>query len=65
MNKTKFETVEKPILVDTTGLKAITQTGYKNAVRIGTEANARVQLGRSVRWNVEKVKKYINMISTE
>lgn len=65
MKKTEFETISNPILTNTNGLKALTQSGRENAVKIGIAAGARVQIGKSVRWNVEKVKRYIDAISTE
>lgn len=65
MKKAEYETVDNPILINTNGLKALTQSGRENAVRIGILAGARVQIGKSVRWNVEKVRRYINAISEE
>lgn len=63
MKKTDYMIIENPVLVDTNGLKAITQSGRTNAIKIGTEAGARVQIGKSVRWNVSKVKRYLDIIS--
>lgn len=37
--------------------------GRKAAVSVGTEAGARVQIGRRVLWNVKKVQEYLNAIS--
>lgn len=52
------------VLVDTKGLQEMLCAGYPAAVKIGTDAEARVQYGgKRVFWNVEKVKKYINSIS--
>jgi hypothetical protein len=51
------------ILVDTAGLMACTHAGRATAVKIGTEANARVQIGRRVFWNVGKVRQYIDQIA--
>ncbi len=65
MRKTEFSAIDNPILTNTNGLKALTQSGRENAVKIGIAAGARVQIGKSVRWNVEKVKRYIDAISTE
>lgn len=65
MRKKNCEAIERPLLVDTEGLKAITQMGKNTAIRIGTEAGARVQIGRSVRWNVRKIETYINSITAE
>ena len=63
--KTKSKATDHSLCVDTSGLPEITQSGRKTAVEIGTQAGARIQIGRCVLWNVEKVKYYINAISTE
>lgn len=64
MRKTNYEAIDRPLLVDTEGLKALTQTGKNTAIKIGMEARAKVQLGRSVRWNVRKIETYLNSITT-
>ena len=65
MRKTEFNNeYVKPILVNTEGLKALTQSGRENAVKIGMEANARVQIGKSVRWKVDKVEEYLKTITS-
>lgn len=51
------------LLVDTPRLMQLCSTGRPKAVEIGTEAGARVQMGRSVLWNVKKVQEYIDRIS--
>ena len=48
----KFEAISNPILTNINGLKASTQSGRENAVKIGIAAGARVQIGKSVRRNV-------------
>ena len=50
-------------MVDTAGLQALLSSGRKTAVEIGTAAQARVQVGRRVFWNVKKVQQYIDAIS--
>ena len=50
--------------MDTSGLQALTQSGRPLAIKIGELAGAKVQIGRSVRWNREKVESYLNKIST-
>lgn len=37
--------------------------GRKGAVDIGTAAEAKVQIGRRVFWNVGKIQKYLDAIS--
>lgn len=64
MNMTRKSSEEKkPLLVDTLGLQEILSSGRPAAVRIGTEAGARVQAGRRVFWNVKKIQQYLDMIS--
>ncbi len=54
---------EKQMLVDTNGLQEMLCAGRPAAVKIGTDAGARVQSGRRVFWNVRKVQQYIDAIS--
>ena len=64
MRKTKKQECEAPkLLVDTEESKQMLCAGRAAAVRIGTDAEAKVQSGRRVLWNVKKVQKYIDMIS--
>lgn len=64
MNMTRKSGEEKkPLLVDTLGLQEILSSGRPAAIRIGTEAGARVQAGRRVFWNVKKIQQYLDMIS--
>lgn len=63
MNKAKFKIVDNSLLIDTEELKALVASGRKTAVEIGTAAGARVQIGRSVRWNREKVRMYLDTIA--
>lgn len=55
--------VENQMLVDTNGLQEMLSAGRPAAVKIGTDAGARVQSGRRVFWNVRKVQQYIDAIS--
>lgn len=64
MNATKTKNTKgQKILVDTFGLQEMLSAGRPAAVKIGTEAGARVQSGRRVFWNVRKVQQYIDTIS--
>lgn len=51
------------LAVTTEELQALLSCGRKSAVDIGELAEAKIQLGRRVLWNVEKVKTYLNLIS--
>lgn len=67
MNATKKFTLppdRQSITVTTQELQAMLSCGRKSAVDIGELAEARVQIGKRVFWNVEKVKTYINLISS-
>ena len=64
MNATrKVENTADKRTVDTVGLQAMLSSGRKTAVEIGIAAGARIQVGRRVLWNVNKVQKYIDSIS--
>lgn len=54
---------DQKMLVDTTGLQEMLCAGRPSAVRIGTDAGARVQSGRRVFWNVKKIQQYLDAIS--
>ena len=67
MNATKKLTLppnRQRITVTTEDLQALLSCGRKSAVDIGELAEARVQIGKRVFWNVEKVKAYIDLISS-
>ena len=64
MNATKqIGTLEERKMVDTNGLQAMLSSGRKTAVEIGTAAQARVQVGRRIFWNVKKIQKYLDTVS--
>lgn len=67
MNTTKKITPNpnhQKITVTTEELQSMLSCGRKSAVDIGELAEARVQIGKRVLWNVEKVRIYINLISS-
>ena len=51
------------VAVSTEGLKEMLSCGYQSAVEIGTQAHARIQIGRRVLWNVSKIQRYLDEIS--
>ena len=51
------------ILIDTRELQKVTSCGRDGAIKLGTAAGARVQLGRRVLWNVNKIRAYLDQIS--
>ena len=66
MNATKqfsdLDTHSK-IAITTDELQAMLSCGRHSAMQIGEAAEARVQIGKRVFWNVKKVEEYINLIS--
>jgi hypothetical protein len=66
MRKTNTNSIvtEKTLLVDTPMLAAdVLHCGTVTAVKIGTEAGARVQMGKRVLWNLKRIENYVNAIS--
>lgn len=53
-----------PISVDTNGLQTILSCGRSTAVQIGTDAEARIMVGKRVLWNIAKIQEYLNNSST-
>ena len=61
----KIESMADKKTVDTVELQTMLSSGRKTAVEIGTAAQARVQVGRRVLWNVGKIQKYLDAISEQ
>lgn len=53
----------KRLAVTTDQLQALLGCGRKSAVDVGELAEARIQLGKRVLWNVQKVQTYLDLIS--
>ena len=53
----------KKRLVNTIELREYLSAGRANAVRFGTEACARVQIGRSVLWDLDKIDRHIETVT--
>ena len=47
------------LLVTTKELQGLLSCGYHTAQAIGNDADARVQIGRAVRWKVKKIERYL------
>ena len=54
---------QSKIAINTDELQAMLSCGRYSAVQIGEAAGARIQIGKRIFWNVEKIKSYINSIS--
>lgn len=66
MNKTEKRYQTLPFgksSIDTGELQAMLSCGRSTAVQIGNNANARIQIGRRVLWNVKKINQYLDSIS--
>ncbi|MGN8739177.1 hypothetical protein [Bilifractor sp. HCP3S3_D3] len=55
--------ITQKLTVDTNELRGLLSCGRATAVKIGTEAGARIQFGHRVLWNTEKIRAYLNSIS--
>ncbi len=53
------------LTVDTNGLQSLLDCGRVTAVEIGTQAEARIEVGKRVLWNLRKIQKYLDSIATE
>ena len=51
------------ILINSKELQSLLGCGYASAIKLGNDAGAKVNVGRRVFWNKEKVQKYLFDIS--
>lgn len=59
----KNNSFDNRITVTSDELALFMGCGRKAAVSAGTEAGAKVQIGRRVLWNVKKIQEYLDAIS--
>lgn len=52
--------MEYRILVSTDDLRKLLSCGRVTAVKIGTDAGAKIQVGKRVLWNRKKVQEYLD-----
>ena len=57
------DNIPHKLTVSAETLAQMLNCGRATAVKIGTDAKARIQIGRRVLWNVNKVQQYLNTIS--
>ena len=62
-NRTVTATVGESRLMDTEELRAYTNLGRNNAMKLGEEIGAKVQLGRRVLWDRRKIDEYFNSLT--
>ena len=64
MHKTQnFEKIGESLLIDTPTLKNYLSSGRETALKIGTAAGARVQVGKRVLWNRNKITNYLQNLT--
>lgn len=66
MNKTRNydrSSLIEQVTWTTPQLMQVTSSGRWTAIEIGMAAGARIQIGRRVMWNAQKVKDYLNKIA--
>lgn len=61
--KTDTVPVNNKITVDTEELMQLLSVGRHTAVKVGLAAGARIQYGRRVMWNLQRVNEYLNSIA--
>ena len=57
-NRTSTAAIGESRLMDTEELRAYTNLGRNNAMKLGEEIGAKVQIGRRVLWDREKIDQY-------
>lgn len=62
-NRTVTMTAGESRLMDTEELRAYTNLGRNNAMKLGEEIGAKVQIGRRVLWDRCKVDEYFNALT--
>ena len=62
-NRTVTTTVGESRLMDTEELRAYTNLGRNNAMTLGEEIGANVQIGRRVLWDRRKIDEYFNSLT--
>ena len=62
-NRTITATVGESRLMDTEELRASTNLGRNNAMKLGEEIGAKVQIGRRVLWDRRKIDEYFNSLT--
>ena len=59
-NRTMLAAVGESRLMDTEELRAYTNLGRNNAMKLGDEIGARVQIGKRVLWDRKKIDAYFD-----
>ena len=62
-SKTATTTEGQSRLMDTEELRAYTNLGRNNAMKLGEEIGAKVKIGRRVLWDRRKIDEYFNSLT--
>lgn len=62
-NRTVTATGGESRLMDTEELRAYTNLGRNNAMKLGEKIGAKVQIGRRVLWDRRKIDEYFNSLT--
>lgn len=62
-NRTSTTIMGESRLMDTEELRAYTNLGRNNAMKLGEEIGAKVQIGRRVLWDKRKVDEYFDSLT--
>ena len=62
-NRTSTVAIGESRLMDTEELRAYTNLGRNNAMKLGEEIGAKVQIGRRVLWDRVKIDQYFNSLT--
>ena len=62
-SRTVTATVGESRLMDTEELRAYTNLGRNNAMKLGEEIGAKLQIGRRVLWDRRKIDEYFNSLT--
>lgn len=62
-SRSTTENARESRLMDTEELKAYTNLGRNNAMKLGEEIGAKIQIGRRVLWDRKKLDQYFNSLT--
>lgn len=62
-NTVSLDTPSALLTVSTKTLMRLLDCGKPAAIRIGTEAQAKIVVGRRILWNVQAVQRYLNIVA--
>lgn len=65
MRKTKAQRADNKVAVNAESLAEILDCGRATAVKIGTAAGARFQIGKRVLFKMDKINAYLDQLSEE